>query len=326
LQKNSKTKIRTVLASLDLGLADDELDFLGNILFEDSPDFIDSGDDVFNTLLIYRTQEDSKVDDIICLPLQNQEFEFDDPLRPVIPDDTHPNCRCYWENANSGQNLGQDGAFATASISNVTSVFADTVDGKEGHWKTIKGTPVFFPDGEDAGDVISKAFKNRPAPKSKAPTKQAPKSKKEPLRFSEAREKHQEFLKKNKGESYSFDPKTGKGYNAFDQKEGIEMYNRYDKSDGKDPVYFISETNHQGQLTRESESAYVSVTNKGKDAVIGRWISDDTGFDYTDISSAESGLGKKGSDREIRTRLKEAGQESALKLFSDGTVDFVNAR
>ena len=104
------------------------------------------------------------------------------------------------------------------------------------------------------------------------------------------------------------------------------MYNRYDKSDGKDPVYFISETNHQGGLTRESESAFINITNNDKDPVIGRWVSDDTGFEYTDISRAETGLGKKGSDREIRTRLKEAGQESALKLFSDGTVDFVNAR
>jgi hypothetical protein len=166
LQKSSKHQIKQALASLDVGLAVEELDFLGNLLFEDSPDFIDSGDDLFSTMLIFRTQEDAKVDDKICLPLQNQEFEFDDPLRPVIPDDTHPNCRCYWENADTGENLGQDGAFATAttatSITKVTTVFADTVDGKEGAWKTIKGTPVFFPDGEDPSEVINKAFKDKP--------------------------------------------------------------------------------------------------------------------------------------------------------------------
>ncbi len=125
MPKNFQSKLRTVLASLELGLAEEELDFLGNILFEDSPDFIDSGDDLFNTLLIFRTQEDAKVDDEICLPLQNQEFEFDDPLRPTIPDDTHPNCRCYWESVDSGANLGQDGAFASASMKRVTQEFAD---------------------------------------------------------------------------------------------------------------------------------------------------------------------------------------------------------
>ena len=210
------------------------------------------------------------------------------------------------------------GAFGSAS--------ADTLNGKEGAWKTINGTPIFLPDGEDAEKVISETFKKLDKSKSKSPSPQAPKSTTEPQRFSDARKKHQEFAKDKKGESYSYDPKNGKGYDAFNREEALQMYDRYDKSDGKDPVYFISETNHQGGLTRESESAFINITNNDKDPVIGRWVSDDTGFEYTDISRAETGLGKKGSDREIRTRLKEAGQESALKLFSDGTVDFVNAR
>jgi hypothetical protein len=167
LLKSSLKKINTALASLELGLAEEELDFLGNLLFEDSPDFILGGDELFNTLLIFRTQEDSKVDDLICLPLQNQEFDYDDPLRPVIPDDTHPNCRCYYENADTGENLGQDGAFATGSLKRVTEEFADMVDGKEGVWKTVRGTPVFFPDGEDGGEAIKKAFKNKPKAKDK---------------------------------------------------------------------------------------------------------------------------------------------------------------
>jgi len=137
--------IRQAFASLDLGLAEEETDFLGNILFEEE-------------ILIFRTQGDAKVDDIICLPLENQEFEFDDPLRPLIPDDTHPNCRCYWE-SEFGENLGQDGIFASASLVEV----ADEVDGKEGSWRTVNGTPVFFPDGEDGKEAIDKAFKNKPA-------------------------------------------------------------------------------------------------------------------------------------------------------------------
>jgi hypothetical protein len=600
LLRSSLKKINTALASLELGLAEEELDFLGNLLFEDSPDFILGGDELFNTTLIFRTQEDSKVDDLICLPLQNQEFDFDDPLRPVIPDDTHPNCRCYYEDANTGINLGQDGAFASASTKRVTQEFADLVGGEEGVWKTVNGTPVFFPDGGDGKEAIDKAFKNKstksqkqlenegrkenlknlqeridknkaeikphepvgevvqtvdvdghdvdvgehedptdaiddfrdknelwektpdlptdfeaknnvnisrqgerledamrqtgewsdnpegsvfltrdgewigfggdtdhrmsvagaesysgikleePRPEgnswtrsddldkfmrmsgtarvsvrgginadishplssaqrnaltdlaiskdygrddiffdhnnlakdikeetlirsildfgsanvviadtfegkegvwrtingtpifipegedietvitetfkkieSKSPSPQAPKGK-EPQRFSEARKAHQEFKKGKGDQSYSFDPVTGKGYDAFNKEEAVQMYNRYDTSDGRDPVYFISETNHQGELSRESESAFINITNHGNDPIIGKWVDDKTGFKYTDVSFSEAGLGKKGSDRKIRDILSENAQESAMKLFPDGTVDFVN--
>jgi hypothetical protein len=230
--------------------------------------------------------------------------------------------KIYFDKNNRASDIEEDTLIR--SITDFGSATADTLNGKEGVWRTINGTPIFLPDGEDAEKVISETFKKLDKSKSKSPTKQAPKSD-EPQRFSEARKKHQEFLEKNKGESYSFDPKTGKGFNAFDKDQAKEMYKRYDVSDGKDPVYFISETNHQGQLSRESESAFINITNKGEEPIIGRWVSDDTGFDYTDVTYAETGLGKKGKDREIRSILRKQNQESALKLFPDGTVDFVNA-
>ena len=58
-------------------------------------------------VLIYRTQQDGRVDDIHCLPLEGEVFMSSDPVRPVIPKDLHPNCRCYWEDAETGENLGQ---------------------------------------------------------------------------------------------------------------------------------------------------------------------------------------------------------------------------
>jgi len=46
--------------------------------------------------VVFTTQRDNRVDDKICLKLAGIAFDVDDPLRPLIPDDTHPNCRCYY--------------------------------------------------------------------------------------------------------------------------------------------------------------------------------------------------------------------------------------
>lgn len=58
-------------------------------------------------LLIYRTQQDGRVDDLICLPLEGEPFFINDPNRPIIPRGQHPGCRCWWEDAVTGVNLGQ---------------------------------------------------------------------------------------------------------------------------------------------------------------------------------------------------------------------------
>lgn len=42
--------------------------------------------------LIFMTQQDSKVDDVICLPKQGDVWAEDDPRRPRIPFSLHPNC------------------------------------------------------------------------------------------------------------------------------------------------------------------------------------------------------------------------------------------
>jgi len=46
--------------------------------------------------VVFTTQNDNRVDDSICVPLAGIAFEIDDPLRPLIPQETHPNCRCYY--------------------------------------------------------------------------------------------------------------------------------------------------------------------------------------------------------------------------------------
>jgi len=57
--------------------------------------------------VIYMTQRDNKVDDIICLPLEGNVYTIDAPNRPRITLDTHPNCRCFYLDAVTGENLGQ---------------------------------------------------------------------------------------------------------------------------------------------------------------------------------------------------------------------------
>lgn len=57
--------------------------------------------------LIYMTQQDSKVDDKICLPLEGTVWDRDDPNRPKIPGSLHPHCRCFWLDGITQKNLGQ---------------------------------------------------------------------------------------------------------------------------------------------------------------------------------------------------------------------------
>jgi len=43
----------------------------------------------------FTTENDSRVCPI-CEDLDRDVYQIDDDLKPVIPDDTHPNCRCYY--------------------------------------------------------------------------------------------------------------------------------------------------------------------------------------------------------------------------------------
>jgi len=57
--------------------------------------------------VIFMTQQDAKVDDKICLPLEGNVYEKNGAQRPRIPLDTHPNCRCFYLDGITGANLGQ---------------------------------------------------------------------------------------------------------------------------------------------------------------------------------------------------------------------------
>ena len=57
--------------------------------------------------VIFMTQRDNKVDDKICLPLEGNVYAIDDTKRIKIPSELHPNCRCFYIDAVTGENLGQ---------------------------------------------------------------------------------------------------------------------------------------------------------------------------------------------------------------------------
>jgi len=61
----------------------------------------------FKRPVMFMTQRDNKVDDIICLPLEGTIYAIDDSNRVRIPSGTHPNCRCFYLDAITGENLGQ---------------------------------------------------------------------------------------------------------------------------------------------------------------------------------------------------------------------------
>jgi len=55
--------------------------------------------------VVYRLELDHEVMDE-CDDYEDEEYDVDDPERPELP--IHPNCKCYWEDALTGENLGQD--------------------------------------------------------------------------------------------------------------------------------------------------------------------------------------------------------------------------
>jgi len=54
-------------------------------------------------IIEFNTQKDMKVDDSICRPLQGALFDLKDADFIKIPDDTHPNCRCFYKQLSSGR-------------------------------------------------------------------------------------------------------------------------------------------------------------------------------------------------------------------------------
>lgn len=75
-----------ITAGFAVGLATAIVTALGN---EDEVQRLEDAD---KRPVIFTTKRDSKVDDKICLPLEGSVYDINDPQRPRIPINTHPNC------------------------------------------------------------------------------------------------------------------------------------------------------------------------------------------------------------------------------------------
>lgn len=103
--------------------------------------------------VIFVTEEDDRVCPI-CQEFEGIEYQVDPDTRiiinaPVIPDDTHPNCRCRYMIIDSEEILGGSGD-------------------DDGSWITVNSSPVFIPSGANKGTAIKDHFEkvNSDKPKS----------------------------------------------------------------------------------------------------------------------------------------------------------------
>ena len=186
----------------------------------------------------------------------------------------------------------------------------------DGMWITTdSGLKIFIPEGADANEVIKKQvddFKATPK-KTKTPVKSQSKP------FGEVRKDYEKVVAKSKEDAFSYNPNTGKVTNAFDKEDAGKFFDNH-SVDGK-PVYVISKTNNQGGLNRKTESSYTQIINEGNTPLIGRWKSDATGVEYTDMSFPISGI----SESDAKGLLRNNAQESALVVSANGLVSFLDA-
>lgn len=68
-------------------------------------DILSIGTAAETTRVVYRLEFDHEKEDE-CDDYDGEEYDIDDPDIPILP--LHPNCKCYWEDADTNEVLGQD--------------------------------------------------------------------------------------------------------------------------------------------------------------------------------------------------------------------------
>jgi hypothetical protein len=153
------------------------------------------------------------------------------------------------------------------------------------------------PGSSKSSDKIGRSKRAPPAPKE----------------YTDAYHQYDQFSNTTELKGYSFDPATDKGYDALNnESHGKELYDNY--GDGENDLYIAAVTNHQGDLDRETESAYYQVVGEGRNPLIGFWIDSDTGFEHTDISSPMTGM----TEQELRNALRENQQKTYVAVTKEG--------
>ena len=119
-------------------------------------------------------------------------------------------------------------------------------------------------------------------------------------------------------EDFSADPIDGIMYNAFEVEDALALYKKY--GNGTDPVYFVAITNNGPERNSVLENAYNHVQDNDLKPFFGRWVSDETGKTYLDISFPVDNAIDGDS---IIQLLKAYDQESALIIDNNGEFDFL---
>ena len=101
------------------------------------------------------------------------------------------------------------------------------------------------------------------------------------ISYEEANKRYDEFQKTNKLSGYTFDPTTSDGYDAYNKDDNRELLRRY--SDGKNPLYIIATTNHQGSNNEIIHDAYKRLQNEGRHVFFGCYVNPDK-LVYMDVS------------------------------------------
>lgn len=121
---------------------------------------------------------------------------------------------------------------------------------------------------------------------------------------------------------FSFDPVINEGFDFEDPDQVIDFHELNVEGGEENPVFVIGVTNQLGGTpTRELQSAYEDVKNKGRTPLIGFFI-DDNNNEFTDIAFPVSGV----SREEALLIGGENAQDSISVLFSDGTFSIEDVR
>ena len=102
----------------------------------------------FGDTIIYKLEySHNKTDE--CDDYSDEVFEADSPDMPVLP--LHPNCKCYYEDDETGEYLGQDPQSALGGNTMFPESFKEADDDTE--WITINGVHVPVKSGQSKDDA-----------------------------------------------------------------------------------------------------------------------------------------------------------------------------
>ena len=137
-------------------------------------------------------------------------------------------------------------------------------------------------------------------------------------RYSDVESMYDEFEQQTDKLNFSFDPTTGKGYDAMNPDDAMELFENR-TNENRDPVYFIGITNHEGGLSRRTEVQYKHLVSRGLKPLVGKWTDEEKGHVYNDISFTLTGV----NEDDVFEFKEKHVQEAILKLSDGGIVEFL---